>query len=61
LLQKKLFVTKTNAKQKNRFKNPDKSTFIRNLFIISTSETSKNLKKFKKKRQNTFFYYRFIV
>ncbi len=28
---------------------------------ISILETTKKLKKFKKKRQNTFFCYRFIV
>ena len=56
-----LFVTKRLKSREKRLKTLINQHLTGNSLTISSLETSKKLKKFKKKRQNTFFYYRFIV
>ena len=58
---KQSFCKKRLKSRKKRLKTLINQHLTGNPLTISTLETSKKLKKFKKKRQNTFFYYRFIV
>lgn len=55
------FVTKRLKSRKKRLKTLINQHLTGDSLTISILETSKKLKKFKKKRQNTFFYYRFTV
>lgn len=58
---KNIVCNKKIKSRKKRLKTLINQYLTGNSLTISILETSKKLKKFKKKRQNTFFCYSFIV